>query len=115
MDHVYCVGDEANDITMLRAAAQGFAPANCVDAVRACGATLVADCRHDAPGRGCGHFRSAIQIKGTPPALRPGVFLPAWEAGADSGMTPCGMKRKHQHRAVMRSLFLWGAPVGLPD
>ncbi len=48
MDHVYCVGDEANDITMLRAAAQGFAPANCVDAVRACGATLVADCRHDA-------------------------------------------------------------------
>lgn len=48
MDHVYCVGDEANDITMLRAATQGFAPANCVDAVRACGATLVADCRHDA-------------------------------------------------------------------
>ena len=48
MDHVYCVGDEAHDITMLRAAAQGFAPANCVDAVRACGATLVADCRHDA-------------------------------------------------------------------
>ncbi|MDD3347962.1 HAD-IIB family hydrolase [Oscillibacter sp.] len=48
MDHVYCVGDEANDIPMLTAAAEGFAPANCVDAVRACGATVVADATADA-------------------------------------------------------------------
>lgn len=47
MDHVYCVGDENNDISMLTAAAEGFAPANCVENVRNCGATLVADCDHD--------------------------------------------------------------------
>ena len=41
MDHVYCVGDEANDIPMLTAAAEGFAPANCVPAVRESGATIV--------------------------------------------------------------------------
>lgn len=47
-EHVYCVGDEANDIPMLTAAAEGFAPANCVDAVRRCGATIVSDARADA-------------------------------------------------------------------
>ena len=47
MDHIYCVGDENNDISMLTAAAEGFAPANCVENVRNCGATLVADCDHD--------------------------------------------------------------------
>ena len=47
-EHVYCVGDEANDIPMLTAAAQGFAPANCVEAVRRCGATVVSDARADA-------------------------------------------------------------------
>lgn len=48
MDHVYCVGDEANDIPMLTAAREGFAPANCTDAVRACGATIVCDAREGA-------------------------------------------------------------------
>ena len=48
MDHVYCVGDEANDIPMLTAAAEGFAPANCVPAVRACGAAIVSDAREGA-------------------------------------------------------------------
>ena len=48
MDHVYCVGDEANDIPMLTAAAEGFAPANCVPAVRESGATIVADAREGA-------------------------------------------------------------------
>ena len=48
MEHVYCVGDEANDIPMLTAAAEGFAPANCVEAVRKCGATIVADARESA-------------------------------------------------------------------
>ena len=48
MEHVYCAGDEANDISMLRAAAQGFAPANCAPAVRSCGATIVRDAREVA-------------------------------------------------------------------
>jgi len=47
-EHLYCVGDEANDLPMLRAAAEGFAPANCIEAVRASGATIVADAREDA-------------------------------------------------------------------
>jgi len=41
-------GDEANDIPMLTAAAEGFAPANCVPAVRESGATIVADAREGA-------------------------------------------------------------------
>lgn len=45
---LYCVGDEANDLPMLETAAEGFAPANCIDQVRASGATIVADARKDA-------------------------------------------------------------------
>ena len=41
LDRVYCVGDEANDLPMLRWAAEGFAPANCIPAVRESGATIV--------------------------------------------------------------------------
>ena len=48
MDRVYCVGDEANDISMLTAAREGFAPANCIPAVRECGATVVCDAREGA-------------------------------------------------------------------
>lgn len=48
MEHVYCVGDEANDISMLTVAAEGFAPANCTEAVRQSGATIVTDAEHDA-------------------------------------------------------------------
>ena len=48
MDHVYCIGDETNDISMLTMAKEGFAPANCVQAVRDCGATIVSDKNHDA-------------------------------------------------------------------
>lgn len=44
MAHVYCAGDERNDLSMLAVAAEGFAPANCAEAVRQSGATLVADC-----------------------------------------------------------------------
>ena len=47
MAHVYCAGDENNDISMLTVAAEGFAPANCVENVKDCGATIVADCDHD--------------------------------------------------------------------
>jgi Cof subfamily protein (haloacid dehalogenase superfamily) len=45
MEHVYCAGDQANDISMLQAAAEGFAPVHCSDACRACGATIVGDAR----------------------------------------------------------------------
>ena len=48
MEHVYCVGDEANDLSMLRAAAEGFAPANCNTVVRESGATIVCHCAEGA-------------------------------------------------------------------
>lgn len=48
MEHVYCAGDESNDISMLTAAKEGFAPANCTPAVRACGATIVSHAREAA-------------------------------------------------------------------
>jgi hypothetical protein len=47
LDCVYCAGDEANDISMLTLAAEGFAPANCAQSVRACGATIVSDAREN--------------------------------------------------------------------
>ncbi len=48
MDHVYCAGDEANDLSMLRAAAEGFAPANASPAVLNSGATVVCGAREGA-------------------------------------------------------------------
>lgn len=48
MEHVYCAGDEANDLSMLHAAAEGFAPANASAAVRKSGATVVCDAREGA-------------------------------------------------------------------
>ena len=48
MEHVYCIGDETNDISMIVASKEGFAPANCVQAVKDCGATIVSDKNHDA-------------------------------------------------------------------
>lgn len=49
MAHVYCVGDEANDLPMLRCSAIPFAPANAVDAVRQLpGIHMLPDCRNDA-------------------------------------------------------------------
>ena len=48
MERVYCAGDEANDISMLTAAAEGFAPENCIPAVRACGASIVGHARDGA-------------------------------------------------------------------
>ena len=47
-EHVYAVGDERNDLTMLASAAMGFAPANCVPDVAATGARIVCDARGDA-------------------------------------------------------------------
>lgn len=48
MEHVYCAGDEANDLSMLRAASQGFAPANASAVVRSSGVTVVCDAREGA-------------------------------------------------------------------
>ncbi|MCI9332470.1 MAG: HAD-IIB family hydrolase [Oscillibacter sp.] len=48
MNHVYCAGDEANDLSMLAVAAGGFAPANAAPAVLASGATVVRDAREGA-------------------------------------------------------------------
>ena len=48
MAHVYCAGDEANDLSMLAVAAEGFAPANCADVVRASGATIVSHAQEHA-------------------------------------------------------------------
>lgn len=48
MRHVYCAGDEANDLSMLAVAAEGFAPANCAAVVRENGATIVSDARENA-------------------------------------------------------------------
>ena len=48
MAHVYCAGDEANDLSMLAVAAEGFAPANCAAVVRESGATIVSDARENA-------------------------------------------------------------------
>ena len=48
MEHVYCAGDEANDISMLTAVKEGFAPANCAQVVRDCGATIVSPANEGA-------------------------------------------------------------------
>lgn len=47
-ENVYCAGDEVNDIPMLRAAAEGFAPSDCAEEVRESGATIVGDCSNGA-------------------------------------------------------------------
>lgn len=43
-EHIYCVGDNQNDIPMLAVAATAFAPANCVPEVRAWGARILPAC-----------------------------------------------------------------------
>ena len=43
-EHIYCVGDNENDIPMLARSAIPFAPANCAPVVREWGARLVSSC-----------------------------------------------------------------------
>lgn len=43
-EHIYCVGDNQNDIPMLACARQGFAPANCAQEVKDWGARVLCDC-----------------------------------------------------------------------
>lgn len=48
-ENVCCVGDQANDVSMLTFAGHAFAPANAVDAVkRVPGVTMLPDCRDSA-------------------------------------------------------------------
>ena len=44
----FSIFNETLDVSMLITAAEGFAPANCSDAVRGCGATIVSDAREHA-------------------------------------------------------------------
>ena len=43
-EHIYCVGDNQNDLPMLAVSAIPFAPANCAQAVRDAGARIVGSC-----------------------------------------------------------------------
>ena len=43
-EHIYCIGDNQNDIPMLAVSAIPFAPANCAPAVREWGASIVCSC-----------------------------------------------------------------------
>ena len=47
-EHIYCAGDQANDLSMLAVAEEGFAPENCIDEVRESVVTVVSDAREDA-------------------------------------------------------------------
>jgi len=46
--HIYCAGDNQNDIPMLAIAAEGFAPADCAQSVKDWGATLLPRCADGA-------------------------------------------------------------------
>lgn len=48
--HIYCVGDNQNDISMLSVSAIPFAPANCAPEVRQSGARLLCHCNDGAVG-----------------------------------------------------------------
>ena len=43
-EHIYCVGDNQNDIPMLARSAIPFAPANCAQEVKDWGARTVCSC-----------------------------------------------------------------------
>jgi hypothetical protein len=47
-DHIYCIGDNQNDIPMLAVSAIPFAPANCAEPVRAWGARVLGHCDEHA-------------------------------------------------------------------
>lgn len=48
--HVYCVGDNQNDIPMLNFASLGFAPSNCAKPVLDCGAEILCHCNEGVIG-----------------------------------------------------------------
>lgn len=50
MEHVYCIGDQENDLTMLQAAKEGFCPADAAEVVLRAGATVLRPCQEGAVG-----------------------------------------------------------------
>ena len=50
-EHLYCIGDQKNDLSMLEAAKEGFAPSNAVEAVKNSGVTVVGHCEEGAVGQ----------------------------------------------------------------
>ena len=49
-EHLYCAGDHANDLPMLRIGVESFAPANAIPAVLQSGVTVVRSCGEGAVG-----------------------------------------------------------------
>ena len=47
MEHLYCVGDQGNDLSMIRAAGLGVAMGNATESVKAAADAVTADCDHD--------------------------------------------------------------------
>jgi len=50
MEHLYCVGDQGNDLPMLSIAKEGFVVANGAEKVKKLGYTVVGDCRETSLG-----------------------------------------------------------------
>ena len=51
MEHVYCIGDQENDLSMLQAAREGFCPADAAEVVLRSGATVLGTCQEGAVGQ----------------------------------------------------------------
>ena len=52
--HIYCIGDNQNDIPMLAVSAIPFAPANCAPEVRAWGARILGSCEESCVAQAIG-------------------------------------------------------------
>lgn len=55
-EHLYCAGDQENDLPMLRIGKESFAPANAIPAVLQSGATVVRSCGEGAIGEVVDHL-----------------------------------------------------------
>lgn len=61
--HIYCVGDNQNDIPMLAISAIPFAPGDCAQAVKDWGAQLLCPCREGASLRLWSVWTSSIKFR----------------------------------------------------
>ncbi len=59
--HIYCVGDNQNDIPMLAVSAIPFAPANCAPEVKQWGARILGTCE-ELRGTDCGYPGSYLRV-----------------------------------------------------
>lgn len=55
-DHIYCIGNGLNDISMLEVSAVPFAPANCYEEVKQAGATILTSCDESCIARLIDHL-----------------------------------------------------------